>query len=125
MGSRATEKLRENFDKTLDSGPRYNGSLEDMDYYAMMCKAASGEAFFKMKGSNVSMFNLEYDDTDAVMVLFSVPMHVGEGGKHISERVMDIVKAVEECFTTVDFTHSREVKEDKFVYLTFIKKLEK
>jgi len=123
--SRAKEKLQEFFDKTLENGPTFNEAFDNIDYYAMMCEAAKHDTLFKLKGSNVSMFNCEFKCEDAVMIVFSVPMNTGEGGKHISERVMDILKLTEECFTTLDYTHSKEVKEDKFVYLTFIKNLEK
>ena len=70
------------------------------------------------------MFNCKYDDKDAVLMLFSIPINSKEvGSKHISERVMEVIENVEECFTTVDFSSSREVKEDKFVYMVVVKKV--
>ena len=36
---------------------------------------------------------------------------------------MRIVGEIEECFTTLDYIKSEEVKEDKFVYITVVKKV--
>ena len=123
MGNRTIEKLKEFFDRTVENGPSYKGPLTEMDYYALICKGASNESLVTIKKSNVSMFNYEYDGTESILILFAIPMNTSEGGKHIAERVMDMLKLIEECFTTVDYSNSKEVKEDKFVYLTVVKKL--
>jgi hypothetical protein len=36
---------------------------------------------------------------------------------------MDIIQLVEECFITVDYMNLKTVKEDKFVYMTIVKKI--
>jgi len=36
---------------------------------------------------------------------------------------MEVVEAVETCFVTLDALKSEEVREDKFIYVTAIKKL--
>ena len=43
--------------------------------------------------------------------------------KHIVERVMKIVELLENVFITLDYMNSKEVKEEKFVYLISVKKL--
>lgn len=118
------EKLKEIFEATIDSDAKYTGCVTEIDYYTLLCKSASKDRLFKLMGNNMCMFNCKYDDKDAVLMLFSIPINSKEvGSKHISERVMEVIENVEECFTTVDFSSSREVKEDKFVYMVVVKKV--
>jgi len=120
------EKLMEIFEATVDSDSKYSGSVTDMDYYTLLCKSAAKDRLFKLMGNNMCMFNCKYDEGDAVLMLFSIPVNTKEiGSKHISERVMEVIENVEACFTTIDFSSSREVKEDKFVYMVVIKKLDR
>ena len=77
-----------------------------------------------MMGNNVCMFNNSIDGSDAVMMLFSIPINSNEtGAKNIAERVMEVIAGVEDCFVTTDYVKSEEVKEDKFVYITVVKKV--
>jgi hypothetical protein len=120
------EKLKEIFEATVDSDSKYSGSFTDIDYYSLLCKSAAKDRLFKLMGNNMCMFNCKYDENDAVLMLFSIPVNTKEiGSKHISERVMEVIENVEACFTTTDFSSSRDVKEDKFVYMVVIKKLDK
>jgi len=124
--SRPQERLREIFDLTVESDLKNDSPLEDMNYYNVMCKAASKDVLFKLFGSNLCMFNYVYENSDAVLMLFSIPLNEssGPGAKHIAERVMEVVENVEKVFTTVDYMESKEVKEDRFVYVTIVKKIE-
>jgi hypothetical protein len=116
-------KLREVFDNTLDSDMKFEGKIESPDFYKLVCNAASKDQLFKLMGNNMCMFNCEYDNKDAVMILFSIPINTEEtvGAKNVAERVMEVVTNVEQCFTTIDYIKSVEIKEDKFVYVTLIK----
>jgi hypothetical protein len=120
------DRLKEVFEITIESGIKYEGSLENPDYYGLFCKAASKEQLYKLMGNNLCMFNCEVDGDDAVMMLFSIPINTSEesGAKNVAERVMEVVQNVEECFVTLDELDSKQVQEDKFVYVTAIKKLE-
>jgi len=124
--SRPQERLREIFDLTVESDLKNDSSLEDMNYYNIMCKAASKNVLFKLFGSNLCMFNYTYEGNEAILMLFSIPLSEssGPGAKHIAERVMEVVENVEGVFTTVDYMESKEVKEDRFVYVTIVKKIE-
>lgn len=124
--SKPQERLREIFDLTVESDLKYDGLLEEMSYYNAMCKAAAKDVLFKLFGSNLCMFNFIYEENDAVLMLFSIPLNEssGPGAKHIAERVMEVVGNVEEVFTTVEHMESKEVKEDRFVYVTIVKKIE-
>lgn len=117
-------KLKEIFETTVDSGLKYEGSHTSPEYYNLFCKAAAEENLYKTMNNNVCMFNYSMDESDAVMILFSIPVNSNEtGAKNIAERVMEVIGVVEDCFVTTDYVKSEEVKEDKFVYITVVKKV--
>jgi len=119
------ERLEEIFDNTIDSGIKYEGSHKSPEYYNLFCKAAASNNLYKIMGNNVCMFNYFHNGSDSVMILFSIPINSSEsvGNKSIADRMMEIIYAIEECFITTDYMRSEEVKEDKFVYITVIKKV--
>jgi hypothetical protein len=119
------DKLKEVFETTVESGIKYEGSLETPDYYGLFCKAAAQDQLYKLMGNNLCMFNCDLDHGDAVMMLFSIPINTSEesGAKNVAERVMEVVQNIESCFVTLDELKSEQVQEDKFVYVTAIKKL--
>jgi hypothetical protein len=120
------DRLKEVFETTVESGIKYEGSLDTPDYYGLFCKAAAQDQLYKLMGNNLCMFNCSLENTDAVMMLFSIPINTSEesGAKNVAERVMEVVQNVEMCFITLDELKSEQVQEDKFVYVTAIKKLE-
>lgn len=120
------ERLQEIFENTIESDQLYDGSLEMIDYYSLFCKAASNNNLFKLMGNNLCMFRCNYNNKDAIMMMFSIPINNNEdttGAKNVAERVMEVVEATENCFVTIDSMKSEEVKEDKFIYVTLIKVL--
>ena len=77
-----------------------------------------------MVGNNLCMFNCLYEGVDSVMMIFYIPINSNDSGaKNVAERVMEVVEIAEDCFVTLDYTKSEEVKEDKFIYVTAIKKI--
>ena len=126
MVARITERLRELFEGTLESDLRYDGEVDNINFYDLFCKAASTDHLYKIMGNNVCMYNLKTKGgRDAVLMIFSIPINTPEesGSKNIAERVMEVVNETEDAFTTLDYIKSIEVKEDKFVYVVVIKKL--
>ena len=123
------DKLKEIYTSSIDSDLKYDGNLNDINYYGLLCKATANNKLFKMFNCNLCIFNMVFENNEAIMMLFSIPIslnsEINESVKHISERVMTIVKVVEEAFIEVDYMNSKEVKEDKFIYLTIIKKIER
>lgn len=115
-------RLREIFEKTISTNLRYNGDVGDIDYFNLYCKAASKNAVYKILGSNFFMFNYLYDKKESILMIFSIPINSESGTKHIAERVMEIIENTESCFITLDYSNSIEVKEEKFVYVTIVKK---
>ena len=120
------EKLKEIFESTIDSDLKFEGDIEDIDYYGISCKAASKDGLYKFANNNLCMFNYKYENSDAIMMVFSVSINSPEevGAKNIAERVMEVVTETEKCFTTLDYMKSEEVKEDKFIYIVGVKKIE-
>lgn len=122
--SRIQDKLKEVFELTIDSGINFEGNLEEIDYYNLFCKAASKDKLYKVMGNNVCMFNCELDHDDAVLMIFFLPINSEESGaKNIAERVMEVVEQIELCFISIDYLKSEEVKEDKFIYVSAVKKV--
>lgn len=122
--SHVKEKLKEVFENTIDTGIKYEGSIENPEYYTLFCKAASKDQLYKLMGNNLCMFNCSYDNNDSVMIIFSIPINSQDSGaKNVAERVMEVIGGVENCFVTLDHVKSEEIKEDKFVYVTAIKKI--
>jgi len=118
------ERLKEVFENTIDTGIKYDDSIENLEYYNLFCKAASKDQLYKLMGNNLCMFNCNYDNEDSIMMIFSIPINTQDSGaKNVAERVMEVIGGVEDCFVTLDHVKSEEVKEDKFVYVTAIKKI--
>lgn len=122
--SHVKERLKELFLNTIDVGIMYDGSIENPEYYSLFCKAAAKDQLYKLMGNNLCMFNCSYGGDDSVLIIFSIPINSQESGaKNVAERVMEVIEGVETCFVTLDHVKSEEVKEDKFVYVTAIKKV--
>lgn len=120
------DKLRELFETVIDSNLRFEGSLKNIDFYGMFCKAAAKDQLFKFGGNNLCMFNCEYQGNEGVLFIFALPINLQEDSpnqKSISERVMEIVSDLEETFIVLDYLKSYEVKEDKYVYLVVVKNI--
>ncbi len=124
MSEKIIEKLRNLFEDTIESDLKYEGDLKNIDYCSLMYKAAAKDSLHTLYGSNLCMFNYRYDNNDAILMLFSVPVNKSDKQeKHITERIMEIIRSIETCFITVDCLKSEEVKEDRFTYILAIKKV--
>lgn len=122
------QKLDDLYNKTLDSEIKYDNKLNNIDYFSAICKATSNDLMIKFQGSNLSMFNYRYNNLDAVLMIFSVPLNSDnsdEKSKHKTERIMDIIGVLEKYFVTLDFVDCKQVKEEKFIYLTVVKTIDK
>jgi hypothetical protein len=120
------ERLRQIFESTIDSGEKYCGNIADIDYYSLLCKSTANNQLYKIFSCNLFMYNYTFNEEDAVLMVFSIPTSVTDNSpenKHVSERILDVLKIVEECFITVDFMDLKTVKEDKFLYMTIVKKI--
>jgi len=120
-----TDRLKQIFETTIDTGLKYTGTIDELDYYSLLCQSTASNKLFSILNCNVSMFNYEYNNIDSILIIFSIPITINTNNdnKHISERIMDILKLVEDCFITVDYMDLKNVKEDKFYYMTIIKSI--
>jgi len=118
------ERLKELFESVVESDLNYSGSFDNIDYYRLFCKAAAKEEIYKLMGNDLCLFNCKYDNEDAVMMIFFIPINEKNFGvKNIAEKVIQIVEVIEEAFITIDYLKSDEIKEDKFIYVVGIKKI--
>lgn len=119
------KKLTDLFEQVVESDLKYEVDLNCINYFNLFCKAASKNATYKMVNSDMCLFNYLFEGADAVLMVFSIPINSPEesGQKSIADRVMKIVKLLEDSFVKLDFLQSEEVKEDKFVYVTAVKKI--
>lgn len=123
------ERLRQIFENTIDSGLQYNGNIDEIDFYSLLCKSTSNNQLYKILSCNLSMFNCKFENDDSILIIFSIPTSLNvdkisnQENKHISERIMEILQIVEECFITVDYMNLKTIKEDKFTYMTIVKKI--
>lgn len=118
-------KMKEIFEATIEDGVQFEGHIETIDYYGMFCKAASKDQLYKLMNNNLCMFKMRYEDQDAILMIYSIPINTSEesGAKSVAERVMDFVANAEKSFVCLDYLTSTEVPEDKFIYIVAIKKL--
>ena len=117
------DRLKQIFEETIDSGLKHVGNINELDYYSLLCKSTASNKLYKILNCSVSMFNYEYKDEDSVLIIFSIPITLEVENKHVSERIMDMLKIIEDCFINTDFMCLKNVKEDKFYYLTIVKSL--
>ena len=89
--SHVKERLKEIFENTIESGIKYDGSVDKPEYYSLFCKAAANDQLYQLMGNNLCMFNCQMNGKEVVMMLFSIPINSSEeaGAKNVAERVME------------------------------------
>ncbi len=118
------DRLKEIFETTIEAEIRYDDSIENINYYKLFCKAGSHDQLYKFMGNDLCMFNCNYNDKDAAIMIFYIPINSEESGvKNIAEKIIKIVEVMEESFITIDYLKSQEIKEDKFIYVVGIKNI--
>lgn len=116
-------RLKQIFETTIDSGLKYSGDINEIDFYSLICTSTANNNLYRIINCNVVMFNCEYKNEESILMIFSIPLTLNDDTKHISERIIDVLKLVEDCFITVDFMDLKNVKEDKFYYMIVIKNI--
>jgi hypothetical protein len=122
-------KFKEMFEMTLESDHDYLGSLDDINYFGIYCQAAQGDYMRKIFNNDIVMFNIEYEDEDAVLIVVQIPVNINsddenvKATKFVSNRVMKIIFLAEKCLTQLDVCETTQESEDKFVYIKMIKKI--
>jgi hypothetical protein len=123
------ERLKDFFDETLSSSPYLQDNLSNIDYYSAFCKSIENKKLYKMLNCNLCMFKYVYRGEDSIIIIFGIPSSSNpeskDDNRHMSQKVMELLKIAEDCFINVDYSDLKEIKEDKFYYLTMIKSLKK
>ncbi len=124
MDKKLKQKLKDAFDQTIESNDlKYDGNLKNIDYFGLFCKAGAKDKLYKFLGLNTCLFNYIHEKKDSILIIFSIPNGEESSTKFIADKVMDIVELCESIFVTTDYIKSKEVKDDRFIYVSIIKKL--
>ena len=124
MNKKLEQKFKETYEGTLELVDlQYTKGLKNIDYFGLFCKATAQEKLYTFLGLNTCMFNYTYEKEDSVLIIFSIPNGEDSSTKYVADKVMDIVELCESVFITTDYIKSKEIKDDKFIYVTIIKKL--
>jgi len=121
------KKIIDLIDKTIESGLKYSGNLETLNYYQLFCKATASEFLFKIDSkTNACSYKYKFNDENSLMIIFSIPLNDDRNfrSKFISEKIMEIISECEDIFTSIDYYDFKEIKNEKFVYLVIVKKIE-
>jgi len=120
------EKLLSLARKAVKEGPDFTGSIEDVDCYNLLCKAAESDKLYRLLGADFCIFRTTYEDKPALLLVFSLPVRIShddpsdpQRGKHVSERSINILEMVEEALDSVDRVITRQANQ--FVYLIMIR----
>lgn len=121
------DRLREFFNEAINSARLLSDNINSIDYFSVIYEGVRDKKGFIILNCNACMFKYKYKDEDSIIIIFQIPSPSNpeskEDSRHISQKVMELLKISEDCFINLDYTDLKEVKEDKFHYLTVIKKL--
>ena len=123
------KKFKDLYDKAMESDQYFeNIDQTSINFFDLVFKASSKNLYCLFKGNNLCIFKCKYYNDPYMMIIFGIPSKKKSetsGKKFISERIIDLIKCVEDCLITVDKMKSFENQDDKFVYLSCMKKINK
>ena len=123
MSENLKKKMIKLFNETKSSGQFYNGPVDEINFCSIFMKSGS-DKIITWKDNNICMFQYKFEDKESILIIISIPINSAKEtitSKNVAERIMEIVKVSEDCFITLDFTTSTEIRPEKFVYLTLVK----
>lgn len=122
------DRLKEYYLETIRSGSILVDDIESMDFFNALYKAKAEEKVYLMFNCHFCMFKYKFGGKDSILIIFSIPYpsnpEAKEDGRHISQKIMELVKVIEDCFIKVDYMNVRDIKENKFSYLVVVKNYE-
>jgi hypothetical protein len=114
-------------DAKLDNNVLECINLDEIDYYSTFCKALASNKVFRVMNCSLCLFKYNYYHKDSIIMIFSIPSpsnpEAKDDTRHISQKVMELLKLAEDTFITLDYIDLKDVKEDKFNYLMIIKEI--
>jgi len=133
-----TKILSDLYDTTVESDLALEGDIDKIDYCKVLYKATAVNKMQKIKNLNICMFNCEFNNSDAIMILCAIPINSESDiesiqpvekqatkDKNMAEKIMKIISAVEKHFITLDDIKLETKPEEKFTYLRMVKKVTK
>ena len=115
------EKIKEIMTKTIEQNRVLKcDDIANADHFKMFMGSDPSNVF-KLLGFNCCSYMCTYNDKKSVVVFFSVPINEKTTTKTSYEKVIELVKNLEENLITLDYITTKESKEEKQVYLTLIK----
>ena len=120
------ERIKELYERSVETDDlKYDGKLNDIDFFGLFCKATSKDKLFKILGCNLCIFNYVFEDEDSTLFIFAIPNGEDSGTKQIADKIIEIISVMERCFIVLDYIETDNVKDDKFVYMTIVKKVQR
>lgn len=99
------DRLLRIFNETVDEGEYLNKNLDEIDGFSEIF-GVNHERLYKFLNSSLCMFRYRYNDNDSVLMIIFVPINLDNEdnkSKHVSERIMESVKHLEETFISLDY----------------------
>ena len=99
------DRLLRIFNETIEEGEYLDKELDEIDGFSEIFKM-DHERIYKFLNSNLCMFKYRYNGEDSVLVFIFIPVNANEDdnkSKHVSERIMESVKHLEETFISLDY----------------------
>lgn len=124
--SRQIEKLKAIFYDAVETGGVFDGDLEDVNYLDTFLKAGMTNNMHDIMGTNLCLMKIKYKEEESILMIFGIPLNEESGNikmKQISEKVLEVVKKLEQAFITLDYMNCSMSKDDHYEYLTVIKKI--
>lgn len=115
--------LKQYYREALLNGEYLNYKLNMIDYYNVLFKAIKLNKLYNILDSELCLFKYKKDDEDSVFMIFSIPTQSNsceKVQKYLSEKIMNIIKILEDTFITIKYMNLKEIKEDKRTYLNVI-----
>lgn len=108
------DKLIEIFNKTLELDyMRYDGDVNHIIYSDLI--NLYGYKYDDI--TNLLMIKYNYNNKKSLLIITKTPMKLENNFIGYNERLFDIIKNIEETFTTLNYL---QIKEDKGGYIYFI-----
>lgn len=99
------DRLLRIFNETIDEGEYLDKNLNEIDGFSEMF-TISHERLYKFLNSSLCMFRYRYNNNDSVLMIIFVPINLeneDNKSKHVSERIMESVRHLEETFISLDY----------------------
>jgi len=120
-------KLLEYYEDALDTPWEYKGDLEDIKFRTTS-KAGTFGNFHTFFGCNMAVFKTQFENSDAVVFVFNIGINKeeesrGVKSKYVSEKILEIVKKMEDVFISLDYINCKHIKVDHVLYVIIVKKV--